>query len=116
MGSSAYTQTMFQYAGRWQQFLADISTGEQPSPISAIAAITIHGALASEKRKAPAPPKMESMIDAVRLGPKRSSQMPTANCASAKVANHAPDATDRSTLVMPSSVVSAGVSTAMKER
>lgn len=93
-----------------------ISTGAQPMPISAIAAVTIHGVVATAKTKAPPPPQTARSSAAVRFGPNRSSDTPTANCISAKATNHAPDAKESSALLAPSSSISAGVSTARKER
>jgi hypothetical protein len=46
-----------------------ISTGEQPMPISVMAAITIQGWLATAKSSAPPPPPSASSTAAVRRGP-----------------------------------------------
>ena len=93
-----------------------ISTGAQPTPMSAIAVITIQGWVAKAKRNAPPPPPMASRTAAVRLGPYLSRHTPTTNCIAENDANHAPEASERSVLVAPSSEPRTGVRTARKER
>lgn len=46
-----------------------MSTGEQPMPISAMAAITIGGVVAMANSRAPPPPPNASSAEAVRFGP-----------------------------------------------
>src|SRR5690606_23582800 len=92
----------------------DMRTGAQPMPMRPIETMIAQGAVASARSTAPLVAKPPNSNAAVRRGPKRSNQMPTATGISATTTNRGPDGAESSAFVAPHSCERTGVRTARK--
>ena len=115
MNSEATPANFAGSLARANRYSAAMNTGEQPTPISAMASPAESAPAAPASRKAPSVPTAISAVT-VRRGPSRSSAQPTGNCMMAKTTNQAAEIAPSSAGPIPRSAMKGAAITLKKER